>query len=119
MLNNVPHVLDRDEIRWYVEEFAWSARAAQLAGADGVDLHLNHDDLMEWFLSPLVNDRDDEYGGSLDNRLRFATEIIRDVRELCGDDFTVGVRLNMFEEAPGGYDLAEGIEIARRLEATG
>ncbi len=119
VLNAVPHVLDRDEIRWYVSEFAWSAREAQRAGADGIDLHLNHDDLMEWFLSPLVNGRDDEYGGSLDNRLRFATEILREIRELCGDDFTVGVRLNMFEEAPGGYDLAEGVEIARRLEATG
>ncbi len=119
VLNQIPHVLDRDEIRWYVEEFAWSAQAAQQAGADGVDLHLNHDDLMEWFVSPLVNTRDDEYGGSLENRLRFVNEIIRDIRERCGDDFTVGVRLNMFEEAPGGYDLAEGIEIAQRLEATG
>lgn len=119
VLNQVPHVLDRDEIRWYVQEFAWSAHAAQKAGADGVDLHLNHDDLMEWFVSPLVNTRDDEYGGSLENRLRFVTEILRETRELCGDDFTVGVRLNMFEEAPGGYDLAEGVEIAQRLEATG
>lgn len=119
VLNNIPHVLDRDEIRWYVEEFAWSAYAAQQAGADGVDIHLNHDDLMEWFVSPLVNTRDDEYGGSLENRLRFATEIIRDIRERCGSDFTVGVRLNMFEEALGGYDLADGIEIAQRLEATG
>jgi 2,4-dienoyl-CoA reductase-like NADH-dependent reductase (Old Yellow Enzyme family)/thioredoxin reductase len=119
VLNQVPHVLDREEIRWYVNEFAWSAAAAQKAGADGVDLHLNHDDLMEWFVSPLVNTRDDEYGGSPENRLRFVTEIIRDIRERCGVDFTVGVRLNMFEEAPGGYDLAGGIDIAQRLEATG
>lgn len=119
VLNQIPHVLDREEIRWYVEEFAWSAAAAQRAGADGVDLHLNHDDLMEWFVSPLVNTRDDEYGGSLDNRLRFVLEIIREIRDRCGADFTVGVRLNMFEEAPGGYDLEEGVEIARRLEATG
>lgn len=119
VLNNIPHVLDREEIRWYIDEFAWSAEASQRAGADGVDLHLNHDDLMEWFLSPLANKRDDEYGGSLENRMRFVTEIIREIRERCGDDYTVGVRLNMFEEAPGGYDLAEGIEIAQRLEATG
>lgn len=119
VLNAIPHVLDRDEIRWYVREFAWSAAASQRAGADGVDLHLNHDDLMEWFVSPLVNTRDDEYGGSAENRLRFVAEIIREIRELCGDGFTVGVRLNMFEEAPGGYDLAGGIDIAQRLEATG
>ena len=119
VLNQVPHVLDRDEIRWYVDEFAWSAAAAQRAGADGVDLHLNHDDLMEWFVSPLANQRDDEYGGSFENRLRFVDEIIREIREACGDDFTVGVRLNMFEEAPGGYDVDEGIRIAQHLEATG
>ena len=119
VLNQIPHVLDRDEIRWYIDEFAWSAKAAQDAGADGVDLHLNHDDLLEWFVSPLVNHRDDEYGGSPENRLRFVTDIIREIRERCGDDYTVGVRFNMFEEAPGGYDLAGGIEIAQRLEATG
>ncbi len=119
VLNNIPHVLDREEIRWYVNEFAWSAQEAQRAGADGVDIHLNHDDLMEWFVSPLANKRDDEYGGSLENRMRFVMEIIRDIRERCGDSFTVGVRLNMFEEAPGGYDLTEGIEIAQRLEVSG
>ena len=119
VLNAVPHVLDRDEIHWYVQEFAWSAQEAQRAGADGVDIHLNHDDLMEWFVSPFANRRDDEYGGTLENRLRFPVEIIRAIRDLCGSDFTVGVRLNMFEEIPGGYGLEEGIEIAQRLEATG
>lgn len=119
VLNAVPHVLDRDEVRWYVNEFAWSAAASQRAGADGVDLHLNHDDLMEWFVSPLANHRDDEYGGSFENRMRFVDEIIREIRERCGDDFTVGVRLNMFEEAPGGYDLAEGVRIAQHLESSG
>jgi 2,4-dienoyl-CoA reductase-like NADH-dependent reductase (Old Yellow Enzyme family)/thioredoxin reductase len=119
VLNAVPHVLDRDEVRWYVNEFAWSAEASQRAGADGVDLHLNHDDLMEWFISPYANHRDDEYGGSFENRMRFVDEIIREIRDRCGDDFTVGVRLNMFEEAPGGYDLAEGIRIAQHLESSG
>ena len=87
VLNAVPHVLDRDEIHWYVSEFAWSAQAAQRAGADGVDLHLNHDDLMEWFVSPFANRRDDEYGGSLENRLRFPTEIIRAIRDRRRPDF--------------------------------
>ena len=119
VLNAIPHVLDRDEVRWYVEEFAWSAAASQRAGADGVDLHLNHDDLMEWFVSPLANHRDDEYGGSFENRMRFVDEIIREIRDRCGSDFTVGVRMNMFEEAPGGYDLDEGIRIAQHLEASG
>lgn len=118
MLNAIPHSLTREEIRWYVEEFAFAARQCQIAGHDGVEVHLNHDDLMEWFISPLVNHRDDEYGGNPENRMRFVVEILREIRELCGDDFTVGVRMNMFEESPGGYDLAGGLDIAQRLEAT-
>jgi 2,4-dienoyl-CoA reductase-like NADH-dependent reductase (Old Yellow Enzyme family)/thioredoxin reductase len=119
MLNAVPHALDRDDIRWYVNEFAWSAGEAQAAGADGVEFHLNHDDILEWFMSPLTNRRDDEFGGSFENRMRIVMEILRAAREITGDAFTIGVRLNMFEEMPGGYDLAGGIEIAQCLEASG
>lgn len=119
MLNAVPHALTREEIGWYVREFSWSAGEAQAAGADGIEFHLNHDDILEWFMSPLTNRRDDEYGGSFDNRMRMVMEILRASRELTGDGFTIGVRLNMFEEMPGGYDLAGGIEIAQYLEASG
>ncbi|MEY4136101.1 MAG: hypothetical protein RL205_229 [Actinomycetota bacterium] len=119
MLNAIPHALTRDEVAWYVNEFSWSAGEAQAAGADGIELHLNHDDILEWFMSPLTNRRDDEYGGSFENRMRIVMEILRGARELTGDAFTIGVRLNMFEEMPGGYDLAGGIEIAQYLEASG
>lgn len=119
MLNAVPHVLSADQVAWYVNEFAWSAGEAQAAGADGVEFHLNHDDLMEWFMSPLTNQRDDQYGGSFENRMRFVMEILRGAREIIGDSFTIGVRLNMFEEVPGGYDVAGGIRIAQYLEASG
>ncbi len=119
MLNAVPHALTREEIAWYVTEFSWSAGEAQAAGADGVEFHLNHDDILEWFMSPLTNRRDDEYGGTFDNRMRIVMEILRASRELTGDSFTIGVRLNMFEEMPGGYDLAGGIQIAQYLEASG
>ena len=119
MLNAVPHALTREEIAWYVKEFSWSAGEAQAAGADGVEFHLNHDDILEWFMSPLTNRRDDEYGGNFENRMRIVMEILRESRELTGDNFTIGVRLNMFEEMPGGYDLAGGIQIAQYLEASG
>jgi NADPH-dependent 2,4-dienoyl-CoA reductase/sulfur reductase-like enzyme len=102
-----------------VKEFSWSAGEAQAAGADGVEFHLNHDDILEWFMSPLTNRRDDEYGGNFENRMRIVMEILRESRELTGDNFTIGVRLNMFEEMPGGYDLAGGIQIAQYLEASG
>jgi 2,4-dienoyl-CoA reductase-like NADH-dependent reductase (Old Yellow Enzyme family) len=119
MLNAVPHALTREEIAWYVKEFAWSAGESQAAGADGVEFHLNHDDILEWFMSPLTNRRDDEYGGNFENRMRIVMEILRESREITGDNFTIGVRLNMFEEMPGGYDLAGGIQIAQYLEASG
>jgi 2,4-dienoyl-CoA reductase-like NADH-dependent reductase (Old Yellow Enzyme family)/thioredoxin reductase len=119
VINSVPHALDRDEIRWFVREYGWSAREAQRAGLDGVELHANHDDLLEWFLSPLTNVRSDEYGGSFENRLRFLTEILREIRDGAGTSMTLGIRMNLAEEVAGGYDFDGGIRIAQYLEATG
>lgn len=115
LIHQVPHALDRDEIRWFVKEYRFSAAQAQKAGLDGVEIHANHDDLMEWFLSPLTNRRDDEYGGSFANRLRFITEILTEIRDATGPGFTVGIRMNMAEGEPGGYDLLGGAAIAGRL----
>ena len=119
MWNVVPHVLTRDEIRWFVEEYAWSAGRAQQARLDGLELHFNHDDMVEWFLSPLTNRRTDEYGGSFENRVRFGTEILRAVRDTVGSTMTVGIRLTMVEEMPGGYDLDGARELAQYWESTG
>lgn len=120
--SNVPHALRSDEIDWFVEEYRHGASQVAAAGADGVELHLNHDDLMEHFISPLTNRRSDEYGGTVANRLRFATRVLTALRSEMGPGRVVGVRLTMVEEEPGGYDL-EGpggvVEIARALEATG
>lgn len=117
--NTVPHVLGREEIAWFVEEYAYSARRAQQARLDGLELHFNHDDMVEWFLSPLTNKRTDEYGGSFGNRVRFATEILRAVRDAVGATMTVGVRMNLAQELPGGFDLDGGIELAQYYESTG
>ncbi len=114
-----PHVLNIDGIRWYVEEYRYSAARAREAGLDGIELHLNHDDLLEWFLSPHTNDRTDDYGGSPENRARFAVEVLTAVRDACGDGMALGVRLNMREEAAGGYGAEDGLGIAQSLEATG
>jgi 2,4-dienoyl-CoA reductase-like NADH-dependent reductase (Old Yellow Enzyme family)/thioredoxin reductase len=119
VINAIPHALDRDEIRWFVGEYRWSAEQAQRAGLDGVELHANHDDLLEWFLSPLTNRRADDYGGSFENRMRFLTEILQEIRTGVGRDFTLGVRMNLAEEVPGGYDFAGGVRIAQYLESTG
>ncbi|WP_204164601.1 FAD-dependent oxidoreductase [Nocardioides daejeonensis] len=122
VVNQVPHTLTREEIDWFVAEYAHGAEQIALAGADGVELHLNHDDMLEYFLSPLTNRREDEYGGNLDGRLRFPLRILAELRRAMGPDRIVGVRLNLREEEPGGYDV-EGaggaVEIARALEASG
>src|SRR5690554_841808 len=117
--NQVPHILDRDEIRWFIDEYAFSAGELQAAGLDGVELHANHEDLLELFISPATNRREDEYGGDREGRLRFLKEILQAIRDRTGPDFCIGIRMNMDELYEGGYDVEEGIEIARSLEATG
>lgn len=119
VVTQVPHPLTREEIDWFVEEYRHGAEQVALAGADGVELHLNHDDMMEYFLSPLTNRRQDEYGGPLDGRLRFPLRVLAALRKAMGPDRVVGVRLTMAEAEPGGYDLDGGIEIAQALEASG
>lgn len=115
--NARPHALTVEEIARYVDEYRYSAERALTAGLAGVELHFNHDDLIEWFLSPMTNRRDDQYGGNLENRTRFAVEILTAVRDVVGRDMTVGIRLNLMENDPRGYDAAGGIEIARHLES--
>lgn len=118
-INLMPHVMDEDDIAAFVREYAKSAELSQAARADGVELHFNHDDIHEWFLSPLTNRRADAYGGTLENRARFSVEVLRAIRDVVGTSMTVGIRLNIREEVPGGYDAAGGVELAQYFESTG
>lgn len=117
--NQVPHVLDTAEIARLVEEYAFSAAEARAAGLDGVEVHANHEDLLQLFLSPATNRRDDAYGGDHGRRMRLLLDVLHAIRREVGPDFTVGVRLNMDELFEGGYDLAEGLAIASSLQASG
>ncbi len=119
VINAMPHALTRREIRSFVEEYRVSAEQALAAGLDGIELHANHDDLIEWFLSPLTNRRSDAYGGSFARRMAFLDEILGEIRSAVGDRLVVGVRLNMEEAEPGGYDLEEGLAIADWLQESG
>jgi len=115
----VPHEMTHADIREIVEMFALSARHAQEGGMDGVEIHGAHGYLIQQFMSPWSNHRTDEYGGSFDNRMRFALEVLHAVRDAVGDDFVVGYRLSAEEFTEGGLDLEQSIAIARTLEATG
>jgi len=112
--------MELEEIAECIAYFALSAQHAVEGGFDGIELQLGHSSLIRQFISPLTNLRQDRYGGDLDNRMRFALEVIAAVRGAVGPDFTLGVRLNADEMHPkGGITHADAKEIARRLEAQG
>ncbi|GAA1000235.1 FAD-dependent oxidoreductase [Subtercola frigoramans] len=113
--NEIGRAMTHDDIAELVAAFARTARNAQVAGLDGAEVHAAHGYLLCSFLSPLTNIRTDEYGGSTQNRCRIVIECARAVREQCGSDFAVGVRLSMTEYAPGGIDADEGERIVKIL----
>ncbi len=117
--NEVPHALERDEIAAIIADYRFSAQRIRDGGADGIELHGNHDDLIQWFLSPLSNRRTDEYGGSFEKRLRFLTEVLEACRAGAGRDLALGVRLCADEFIEGGYDLDGAKDIVTALAATG
>lgn len=117
--NQVPHAMEPWEIEWFVGEYAHAARQLSAAGLDGVELHANHEDILQLFLSPATNRRDDAWGGDRERRLKFLKDVIAAVRREARPGFMIGLRFNMDEFFEGGYDLEEGIAIARSLEATG
>ena len=116
---DVPHEMDEEEILEIVRAFGRAAIMAKEGGVDGVELHGGHGNLIQQFMTPWVNQRQDKYGGSLENRLRFAFEVVDDVRRNVGDDFVVGMRISGDEFVSGGLSLEDMKEIARRLAATG
>ncbi len=108
-----------EEIAEIVRGYALVARHVREGGFDGAELQSSHSSLMRQFFSPYYNRRTDAYGGSLDNRMRFAMEVIQAIRAEVGRDFTLGIRLCGDELIPAGLTLDEVCEIARRLESTG
>lgn len=113
------------QIKELIGQFVSAAVRVKKAGADGVELHAAHGYLLQQFLSPYTNRREDEYGKTLTNRMRLLKEIIEGIRGECGPDFPISVRLSVEEfydmiGYPGqGITLAEGVEMAKRLEGFG
>lgn len=105
------HAMSRDEIKAMTGAIRQSAAHLREAGFDGIMLHASHAGLIEQFLSPYFNQRTDEYGGSLENRMRFLVESLEAAREGGGPGMAVGMRFNCNEMLPGGY----GIETARQV----
>ncbi len=108
-----------EEIAATIRQYADRAAAAKALGADGVEIHAAHNSRCAQFLSPLTNRRDDEWGGSLENRLRFHREIYTAIREKVGGDFPVIIKLGVEDAKPGGLTFAEGRRAAVMLAAHG
>jgi 2,4-dienoyl-CoA reductase (NADPH2) len=115
----VPHALTTREVEQMVECFVTAAVHAMESGADGVEVHGAQGHLIGQFVSPYTNRRDDRYGGSLENRLRFPTEILAGVRRRIGHRAIVGYRLAVEEFTEGGIDTAQAAEIAALLARAG
>lgn len=108
--------LDEEMITEIVHAYGHVASLAKRAGFEMVMIHGGHGWLINQFLSPLFNHREDEYGGSLENRCRFAIRVLKSVREAVGPDFLIEFRMSGSEFTEGGYGLEDGIEIAKMIE---
>ena len=113
-----PKQAEEWDIERIVADYAAAAQRMQAAGLDGIEFEA-YGHLMDGFWSPATNHRDDEFGGSLENRMRFSTMVTEAVRKAVGPDFIVGIRLVADEDWDKGLSREEGIEIARRLAGSG
>ncbi|QYM79868.1 NADH:flavin oxidoreductase/NADH oxidase [Horticoccus luteus] len=118
-LDKVPAALSREQIRGVQQAFVAAAQRALAAGYEWLELHGAHGYLAHEFLSPLVNARTDEYGGSFENRIRFVVEMTRAVRAVWPERLPYAVRLSCTDWVEGGWDIEQSIELARRLKAEG
>jgi 2,4-dienoyl-CoA reductase-like NADH-dependent reductase (Old Yellow Enzyme family)/thioredoxin reductase len=114
-----PKELSSTEIEELIQAYITAARRAKKAGFDGVMIHMAHGYLIQQFLSPLSNLRNDRYGGDLEGRSRFALEILKGIRKELGDDYPITCRLCGDEYVKGGFDLNQSIRLSKMLEANG
>ena len=119
VIGEMPRALETEEVEELVKKFVKGAKIVQIAGADGIELHGAHGYLICQFLSPMTNKREDKYGGSFANRMRFLDEIITGIHHICGHDFPISVRIDGDEFMEGGIKLDEAVKIARHLESIG
>lgn len=111
--------LTLEEVRRLPAEFAATARRAQSLGFTGVQIHAAHGFLLSQFLSPLFNKRDDDYGGSIENRMRLLIEVVDTVRQAVDAHFVVAVKLNATDQLEGGFEEEESLTVISELNKTG
>ncbi len=117
--NQTPREMSRSDMDKVRDEFVRAAQMAQRAGFDWLELHYAHGYLMSAFITPLTNKRADEYGGSLENRMRFPLEVFRAVRAVWADDKPISVRISANDWAPDGITPRDAVDVARILTEAG
>lgn len=111
-----PREMTHEDIARVIEEFREAARRSKAAGFDAIEIHGAHGYLLTQFLSPNVNQRQDEYGGSFENRARFPLAVVEAVREAVGEDFPVIYRISVEERTEGGMELEDGVAFCALIE---
>ncbi|MBE2271398.1 MAG: NADH:flavin oxidoreductase/NADH oxidase [Anaerolinea sp.] len=114
-----PHALTGDEIAQIVTCFRDGARRLALAGFEWLEIHAAHGYLLHSFLSPISNQRTDEYGGSFDNRIRIVIDVARAIRTVWSEDKPLTIRFSATDWIEGGWDIEDSVELARRLKPEG
>jgi len=117
--DRTPRALSPDEIDEIIEAFAEGVRRAQEAGFDGAQLHAAHGYLLSSFLSPRTNQREDQYGGSTENRTRIVRDIYQRSKRKVGDRFPILIKINTTDFLPGGTDLNETVSVGKMLSEVG
>jgi 2,4-dienoyl-CoA reductase-like NADH-dependent reductase (Old Yellow Enzyme family)/thioredoxin reductase/putative sterol carrier protein len=115
----IPKPMTKKMIKKTIEGYAIACQRLQKAGFDGVEIHAGHGYLLNQFFSKLYNNRTDEYGGSLENRMRFAIEVLQAIRKKCGENFLICYRINGQDFIEGGLEVEDMAKIAKRLEEEG
>ncbi len=116
---NIPRALNEEEILKLIKMFTTSAKLAKDVGFTGVQIHGAHGYLVSQFLSPHHNQREDQWGGSLENRMRFVLEIYTSMREVLGKAFPISIKLNSADFQKGGFSEEESIEVMKTLSEAG
>ncbi len=114
-----PIVMEKTDMQRIIDAFVESAKRSVRIGFKGIELHHAHGYLLHQFMSPIANHRTDEYGGSLENRMRFPLEVFEAVRGVVPSDVTLGVRISATDWVDGGVTVEENIQLGLRLKALG
>ena len=114
-----PLALDEAGLQRIRNDFVSAAQRAHRLGMDVIELHAAHGYLLHQFLSPLSNTRDDQYGGSLENRMRFPLEVFEAIRAAVPDDKPVGMRISATDWVDGGWDIEQSVVFAKELQRRG